>query len=812
MKAVRRTASNGPSPTLPKNPGKKVLRQPLFLVSVFALLFTVIFTYSNHFENPFEFDDAHTIVNNTGIRSLHNIPYFFTDSLKSSTLPANQAWRPGLVTLNAIDYAIQHRMDSVAKADTTSFAAGLEKILCPKWFDSLKKGNAGSINPAWFHLSIFISYLALAILVFFFLLHIIRISFPAINYAHWAALIGTGLFTLHTANAETINYIISRDDSFSTMMVVLAFVMYFYSSVCRKYYLFILPVFAGYFVKEPTVMFAPLLLVYVWLFGDPDKNKKRITYQLIGAFVLAAFLYFLSRKMTPEHHTYGGGDWFKYILTQAFVVVHYFISYFLPFNLNADTDWTLVRNFYDERVIAGFFIIGCLLWLAWKCSKKNETKPVTYGLSWFFITLLPTSLFPLSEVLNDHRPFFGHIGLTLAVVGGMIYLLNKASENRNPARLKQGALVLSCIILTLHVMGTRCRNEVWSSGESLWKDVTEKSPGNGRGWMNYGLAIQARAYPADLTKEHVPDSVLNNFFQHNLDSAIICFQKALNIYPDYSYANINMGIALSKKGRDKEAEPYYIKAESVDAYNPECYYFYALYLMKMQRTDEAIAKLKQGLKVSPTHEGIKLTLASLTNFKSPVMVAQEAVKKDPTPENYVNLSLAFYNNQQFLESAIAAKAAAQLKPDYGIAWNNICAAYNRIGEWDSAYNAGAHAVQLNPEDELSKNNFIYAQQQKVKFENMEAGVKQKPDYAGWISLGMEWDKVNNSRKAMEAWEKATQINPNDPLGWNDVCVAANKLHEWDKAIAAGEKALQLKPDYELAKNNLAEAKKGKSGK
>jgi tetratricopeptide (TPR) repeat protein len=799
MKVVRRTTSNGPSPALPTKSGNKVLRKPAFLLSALALFITVIFTYSNHFENPFEFDDAHTIVNNTGIRSLHNIPYFFTDSLKSSTLPANQAWRPGLVTLNAIDYAIQHRMDSVAKADTTSFAAKCEKTICPDWFENLKRGTAGSINPAWFHFSIFISYLLLGVLVFFFLLHLIRKSFPEINYAHWAALLGAGLFTLHTANAETINYIISRDDSFSTLMVVLAFVMYFYSAVCRKYFLFILPVFAGYFVKEPTVMFAPLLLVYVWLFGDPDKNKKRITVQLISAFVLAGILYFLSRVMTPANHTYGGGDWFKYICTQAFVVVHYFISYFLPFNLNADTDWTLVRTIFDEKVIAGFFIIGCLLFLAWKCSKKNETKPVTFGLLWFFITLLPTSLFPLSEVLNDHRPFFGHVGLTLAVVSGVLYLLESIKEKVNFRNVKFMAVGFACIVLFLHVMGTRSRNRVWSSGESLWRDVTEKSPGNGRGWMNFGLSLMDRKY---VNEEKT---------QHNLDSAIICFQKALDIYPNYSYANINMGIALSKKGKDKEAEPYYIKAEANDGFNPECYYFYALYLLKMQRTDEAVAQLQQGLRVSPTHEGIKLTLASLSNYKSPVTIAQEAVKQNPTAENYVNLSLAFYNNNQFLESAVAAKAAAQLKPGYGVAWNNICAAYNRIGEWDSAFDAGAHAVQLQPDDQLSKNNFIYAQQQKAKFDGLEAAAKQKNDYVTWINLGIEWDKVGNYQKSLLAAEKAAKIKPDDAAAWNNVCVAANKLHDWDKAIAAGEKAVQLKPDFDLAKNNLAEARKGKSG-
>ncbi|MEO5642648.1 MAG: tetratricopeptide repeat protein [Bacteroidia bacterium] len=776
----------------------RLLRKPLFLLSSFALLITVIITYSNHFENPFEFDDAHTIVNNTAIRKLDNIPYFFTDSLKSSTLPANQAWRPGLVTLNAIDYAVQHHMDSVAKADSTTFAGKITSTFAPKWWDKLKTGKAGTINPFWFHVSIFGSYLLLGFLIFFFLLHFIRVSFPQFDFAHWAALLGAGLFTLHTANAETINYIISRDDSFSTMMVVLAFVMYFYSKICRKYFLYIIPVFLGYFVKEPTVMFGPLLLVYVLLFGDPDKKKNRIFWQISFSFVLAGMMYFLSRLMTGEHHTYGGGNAYLYILTQAFVVVHYFISFFLPFNLNADTDWTLVQGITDERFIAGFFIIGCLLFLALKCARKDETKLITFGLLWFFITLLPTSIFPLSEVLNDHRPFFGHVGLTLAVVGGMLYLLKNIKSGEQFTIIKRVVLVCGCVVLCLHAIGTHHRNYVWSSGELLWKDVTEKSPGNGRGWMNYGLALMDRTYLNDA------------YSQHNLDSAILCFDKALSIYPNYSYAHINMGIALSRQGDAKTAETHYLDAISRDPYNPECYYFYSLFLIKMQRLDEALNTLQQGLKVSPAHEGINNTLASLSNAKTPVMIAQEAVKQDPTPENYVNLSLEFYKINKFMESAMAAKAAATLKPDYGIAWNNICAAYNRIGEWDSAFAAGKKAVELSRADELSKNNFLFAQQQKARFDQLEADAKAKNDFASWVNLGLEWDKAGNYRKFMIAEQQATLLNPNDPLGWNNVCVAANKLGDWDRAIIAGEKAIKLNPDFELAKNNLAEARRGKA--
>lgn len=797
MKTERRTANSGSSKRSEISFAKKPLRQTKFLAAVVVLLILLGWAYSNHFENPFEFDDSHTIVNNTAIRDLGNFSRFFSDSTTSSTLPANRAWRPGLTTLNAIDYAIQNKMNECVKKDSLGKAAGFQNTFCPKWMKQVKAGTNMAINPFWFHFSIFLSFLLLGFFLFHFLNFIFSKIFPELNYSHWAALLGTSWFLLHTANAETINYIISRDDSFSTMMVLLAFVIYLRSPLARKYFLFLIPVVIGYFVKEPTVMFAPLLLVYVWLFGDVDKNKKRMYAQIGISFLIAGILYFLTRAMTPAHHTYGGGDWTTYLCTQAFVIFHYFNSFLLPTNLSADTDWSLVTSAFDDRVLAGTFFIIALFVVAWKCSMIQKTKPISFGILWFFIALAPTSLFPLSEVLNDHRPFFAYIGLIIAFVTAGILLFEKISFFKNSMTKKTVAIIFCGIILVSHAFGTHHRNEVWSSGETLWKDVTEKSPGNGRGWMNYGLALMGR------TSKDTAIARLNT------DSAIICLSKALAIYPSYSYANINMAIAQSRIGNDKGAESYYSKAVAVDPYNPECYYFYGLYLIKMQRTDEALKILLKGKEISPQHEGINLSLSSIANFKSPVQIAQETTKKNPTAENYVNLSLAFYNNKQFLESAIAAKEAARLKPEYGVAWNNVCAAYNKIGEFDSAMLAGSKAVMLQPNDELSKNNFIYAQQQKNRFDKLEENAKQHVTYENWLNLSLEWDKVANYKKSMIAAQEATLINPNDPLGWNNICAAANKLGDWDRAIVAGEKAVKLNPNFELAKNNLAEARKGK---
>jgi hypothetical protein len=52
----------------------------LFLLLAVVAALLIIAAYANSLHNEFHFDDSHVIVNNAYIRSLRNIPSFFTDA------------------------------------------------------------------------------------------------------------------------------------------------------------------------------------------------------------------------------------------------------------------------------------------------------------------------------------------------------------------------------------------------------------------------------------------------------------------------------------------------------------------------------------------------------------------------------------------------------------------------------------------------------------------------------------------------------------------------------------------------------------
>lgn len=729
-------------------PNSSTLRQPLFLVAAAVVLLLTFFAYSNHFNNPFQFDDSHTIEYNMSIRDMSNLPSFFTDAATFSTNPANRAWRPGVTTLNAIN---------------TAMSGGVPK-------------------PFWFHVTIFSGFIVLGVLLFFMVLHLLRESFPAFNGLHWAALGATGLFWLHTANAETINYIISRSDAGSTLMIVAGLLMFMRWEKARKNYLFVLPFVLGFLIKEPAVMAVPLLVVYLWLYGTGENTLRNNWVRLAVAMLCLVVMFLISRVFTPPSWTSGGGSWHEYLFTQFFVIVHYFNTFFLPVNLSADTDWGLVSGPGDDRVMAGLFIIGVLLFVAWRCSKQKETRGITFGLLWFFLALAPTSsVMPFAEVLNDHRTYFPYIGLIIALVSAVVFLLHKYEAHAKIATLRYGAVGMFAALLLAHTWGTHHRCQVWSSAETLWKDATEKSPGNGRAWMNYGLALMGKG---------------------DIAGAEIQFAEALRLSPYYSYANINMAIVKQRQGNTVMADTLYERALRYAPNDAESYNNYAWHLYNTGRSERAAQLAEAGLKLSANHESLNNLYAILGKGSATAL----------TPEALLTKSLGLYNSGDFRGCISAAQEAIRLRPDYSLAWNNVSAGYIKLGLFDSAITAGQRAVELDTANAQAKGNMTYAAQQKKLFADKVAAVQQKPTHDGWLQLSLDWFNAGNFDNSIAAAGQALKIDPNSFAAYNNICAANNRLRNWNAAISAGENAVKLKPDSELAKNNLAEAKRGLADK
>ena len=512
----------------------------------------VFAAYADHFRNSFHFDDGTVIQNNAYLRSLKNIPRFFTDASTFSSWPANAEYRP----LTSVSFALD------------------------VW-------RGGGLDPLKFHVTQWLLHLLVGTLVFLFVKRVLAdTGLPSLS--PWLALFGATLFSLHRVNTETVNYLTQRSEILATAGVVGSFVFYQYGRRWRRSLLWLLPATCGAFAKQSALIFAPLFALYLLIFPeqqetrqDAQAGRRRFGWLRASApaFALAALLYGLQARLAGPHLLRALVSPVVYLQTQTFAWLHYFRLFLLPLGLSADADWAPIGNFYDTRVFAGmlfavFFVSNGLLY----ARKRPAGRAFLFGSLWFFVTLVPSSsLVPLSEMINEHRPYPAFIGLVLCLTAATGDWLTTFAPPRlsNARRL---AATLGILMLAAHGVGTFGRNRVWSDEETLWKSVTNASPGNGRAWMNYGLIFMARADYANARS---------------------CFERAQALVPNYDVLEVNLGILEGASHHAPEAERHFQRALSLNSNVVMVNFYYGRWLHENRRDREAAVHLVTAIGGSP---------------------------------------------------------------------------------------------------------------------------------------------------------------------------------------------------------------------
>jgi len=324
-------------------------------------------------------------------------------------------------------------------------------------------------------------------------------------------------------------------------------------------------------------------------------------------------------------------------------------------------------GFVFATIITAASIVGCVF---------TKTRLISFGLLWFLVSLLPPSLFPLAEVMNDHRTFLPYIGLVIAMAGLASLLINREVQYRIAAKI--AAVCAALVFLSANGYATWERNKVWKSEESLWHDVATRNPGNARGLMNYGVALMGKG---DLT------------------GALDYFHRAQALAPQYPVLLINLAIAEATTHQLPQAEQHFQEALRLAPSIPDSYTYYARWLLSQGRVAEAGALLHRALEFSPTD----LTANEL-------LAQAKARTPGITAESYLALGFRYYFGERYAESITASRSAIALRPGYAEAWNNIGAVYNRLGQYEQGIAACKEALRLKPGFERARNNLQYARQ------------------------------------------------------------------------------------------------------
>ena len=637
---------------------------------VFLVLAAVsLIAYANALPNSFHFDDIDGIVLNPSLRDLRNIPSYFTNPTLFRFERID--WRPFLQITYALDYAI------------------------------------GGLNPALFRFTNLLFHIGAAFLIFLIVTEMDRRTAPLSPAAPSApaarpALIAAALFALHTANAETVNYVWARSSLLAAFFYLLSFYCFLRGPLSDKsngdlrWHLGSLAAFALGLGTKVTVVTLPITLVLCEiLFLNPKRQNPLTLYwtepwrlkkyipaaALLLAYIALRVAMFPRTSLGVTISQASGTTAPSYLLTQFRAWVYYLRLYVWPHPLILDFPgfgWSYSLS--DVRVLLSLGLIVALLAVAWWLRQGQPL--LSFFIAWFFIALLPeASFFPLRDAVVGYRPYLAYVGLSVAAAILSLKagrgLWDRWRREDAPGFWRAYSLGLGIILAAL-TAATIARNLDWRDQITLWSDVLRKDPTNARAYMSLGL-------------QHID--------KENYEEAEAMLEKAVRLAPSSSRAYMFRGYLNLRLGRYDQALSDLNAAIELRPGEPFSFLHRGELYRKTGRYAEALSDYQSALRLNrrfpDAYFGIALVYWEKKELQRSTAACRRLLELDPYDRRgYSCLGSLLMHQSQFHEALKAYSDGVTRFPNDGYLWYGLATAYEEVGLYQEAQEAYAKSSLL----------------------------------------------------------------------------------------------------------------------
>ena len=383
-----------------------------------------VVVYLNTLSNPFQYDDFHSIADNPHIRTLANVPAFFSDPTLFSERPKSAMYRPLLLSTFALNYAI-------------------------------------SGSKTWsYHLLNMAIHGMCGLLVFVLGRALLNETRPA--------LIGALLFGVHPVNSEAVNYISSR----SEILAALFFLLAFHLATIREGGVVRFAIVGGAFAagllsKSIVCVFPAVLWTRDLLIRCRRGREGRTALYAVLVVLATGYLGIVWSFLHKASFRAPVRSLPEQISTQIKASVFYLKLLAVPTGLTVDHQFLISDTPFDPiSGPAGLFVLS-LLFIAFGAARS---KPIyLFSIGWFLIVLAPSSLIPLNVLVNEHRLYLPSVSFAL-VTGLTLKRFGSSHERR---RIRG---MIPVVLIGLLGVATTQRNTVWGSAYDLWEDAASKAP------------------------------------------------------------------------------------------------------------------------------------------------------------------------------------------------------------------------------------------------------------------------------------------------------------------------------------------------
>jgi tetratricopeptide (TPR) repeat protein len=132
----------------------------------------------------------------------------------------------------------------------------------------------------------------------------------------------------------------------------------------------------------------------------------------------------------------------------------------------------------------------------------------------------------------------------------------------------------------------------------------------------------------------------------------------------------------------------------------------------------------------------------------------------------------------------------------GMAWRGKGLALGRLGRPQEAIDCFDKALEIDPYDDISQRS------KNIELEEIKAidTMTHSLDVTSLVTKGLDLHADGKDEEAIQCYDKALKINPNDESVWENKANALGSLDKDEEAIQCYDKALEINPenDYALA--------------
>jgi tetratricopeptide (TPR) repeat protein len=319
----------------------------------------------------------------------------------------------------------------------------------------------------------------------------------------------------------------------------------------RWYVLSLLSAILAMLTKEfPISLPLIMLLTEIYWFADGKiKLSKRLAYllPLFSTGLIIVILYFplfsSSHSETINELTQIDNilpDWSPgkiersdFLYTQIDVIWSIYLKLILfPQHQSFHHECTIRSSLADVLPP----LIGIMLMVCLAVGIARKYPLISFGIWWFFLTILPTSsIIPSTQLVAEQRLYLPLI--SLAFIGWEVWRYLLARKRLVVWMIGYAAMIAVLTVNRIHT---------WKDAKTLWNDVIHKYPAS------------ARAYFA-LGEIH--------FNNHDYDRAVDSFSNCLQLQQNYSWGYLYLGKSYQKLGRVQDAINQFNKAISINPNN-----------------------------------------------------------------------------------------------------------------------------------------------------------------------------------------------------------------------------------------------------